>query len=225
MSSLSEKEDKYTSEPSRQDTLELLKDASPPVKDEQDWGETVPATDLTESVFKDSGNSMIGGGGFGDVYKGVWVDRPTTASTPSFIKSFNKFTHLYDKAVAIKVIRSLVAEGKLRDAVKRVSESFLWRRQLTVCGQRLAREIGLWQRLHHENILPLVGVSYNFGELPAPISLWQANGKFPCYMSGRNGLIPCRNCQIVPGSRSRRQSIRTFARGCSWISFLTWYVS
>ena len=85
--------------------------------EEEDWGKVALADDLSDNVFKD-GEIAVGGGGFGDVYKGRWVAKPS--STSSFINRFNNISHLYDKPVAIKVIRPLLAEGPLREAVKRV---------------------------------------------------------------------------------------------------------
>ena len=56
-----------------------------------------------------------------DGLRALISDPSATSASSSFMKSFNKLSHLYDKPVAIKVIRPLVADGPLRDAVKRVS--------------------------------------------------------------------------------------------------------
>ncbi|KZT31563.1 kinase-like protein [Sistotremastrum suecicum HHB10207 ss-3] len=66
---------------------------------------------------------------------------------------------LSKKTVAIKVIRPFLAEGKEREKFAR----------------RLNREIGIWQKLTHDNILPFIGIATNFGKLPSPISLWMPN--------------------------------------------------
>jgi hypothetical protein len=106
----------YVEEPELTEDGVLEEKELPHKVEEEDWGTVVPATDLSECVFKD-GIHPIGGGGFGDVYKGKWVDKPST--TLAFM--INKVSHHYEKPVAIKVIRPLVSAGAQRDAIKRVS--------------------------------------------------------------------------------------------------------
>jgi serine/threonine protein kinase len=38
------------------------------------------------------------------------------------------------------------------------------------------------KQLHHENILPLLGFSHNFGPLPAMVSPWIRNGSLTKYL-------------------------------------------
>jgi hypothetical protein len=90
-----------------------------PTPNEPDWGTEVQAEDLSAFVTK-VGRDAVGGGGFGDVYKGIWSQMDPNSN--SFMKKFRVLSHLNDKEVAIKVIRPLVPDGKHRDAVKRVSE-------------------------------------------------------------------------------------------------------
>ncbi|KAG1736340.1 kinase-like domain-containing protein [Suillus lakei] len=47
---------------------------------------------------------------------------------------------------------------------------------------RLIREITLWLKLEHKNIVPLWGVADGFGSLPAPISPWLENGALTGYL-------------------------------------------
>lgn len=111
---------------SSSEVAELVKDPPPTVEGEEDWSGRggSDATDLSDVVFKDPGDSLIGSGGFGEVYKGIWIDNPSSlSSTSSLLKSFDKLSHRYDKPVAIKVIRSLVAAGPKREAVIRVSKT------------------------------------------------------------------------------------------------------
>ncbi|KAJ8593070.1 kinase-like protein [Rhizopogon salebrosus TDB-379] len=58
-------------------------------------------------------------------------------------------------SVAVKVIKSHTAEEDLR---------------------RLRREVGIWARLVHENIVPLVGTTEQFGPFPSLVSLWFPHG-------------------------------------------------
>ncbi|KAJ8584512.1 kinase-like protein [Rhizopogon salebrosus TDB-379] len=57
--------------------------------------------------------------------------------------------------IAVKVIKSHITETDLR---------------------RLRREVGIWSRLVHENIVPLVGTTEKFGPLPSLVSLWFPHG-------------------------------------------------
>ncbi|KAG1765981.1 kinase-like domain-containing protein [Suillus placidus] len=54
--------------------------------------------------------------------------------------------------------------------------------QLTCVRQRLFREIKLWLKLAHENIVPLWGVTDGFGSLPALVSPWVENGSLTEYL-------------------------------------------
>jgi hypothetical protein len=47
---------------------------------------------------------------------------------------------------------------------------------------RLFREITLWLKLEHKNIVPLWGVADGFGSLPALVSPWLENGALTGYL-------------------------------------------
>ncbi|KAG1870694.1 kinase-like domain-containing protein [Suillus subalutaceus] len=47
---------------------------------------------------------------------------------------------------------------------------------------RLFREIKIWMRLEHENIVPFLGVTEGFGSLPALVSPWFKNGVLTEYL-------------------------------------------
>ena len=87
---------------------------------EEDWGELIDPTDVSETVFKDS-EIPFGGGEFGDVYKGRWVVRLTPSIPYNKFNKFNNISHLVNLPVAIKTVRPLIADGPDRDDVKRVS--------------------------------------------------------------------------------------------------------
>ncbi|KAI9570851.1 hypothetical protein HD554DRAFT_2002163, partial [Boletus coccyginus] len=40
------------------------------------------------------------------------------------------------------------------------------------------RELGIWRRLHHPNVVPFLGIAYRFGMRGAMslVSLWMPNG-------------------------------------------------
>ncbi|KAG1897318.1 kinase-like domain-containing protein [Suillus fuscotomentosus] len=68
--------------------------------------------------------------------------------------------------VAVKSIRIDVAGDDSRDRVT----------------QRLLSDFRARKQLHHENLLPLLGFSHEFGLLPAMISPWTHNGSLTTYL-------------------------------------------
>jgi serine/threonine protein kinase len=48
--------------------------------------------------------------------------------------------------------------------------------------QRIRREVNVWIRLSHDNILPLEGVTEGFGPLPALVTPWMENGSLNDYL-------------------------------------------
>ncbi|KAG8917266.1 hypothetical protein FRC02_003208, partial [Tulasnella sp. 418] len=50
-------------------------------------------------------------------------------------------------------------------------------------NQQLRCEVNIWSRLTHPNVVPLLGVSTLFDELPSLISPWYANGSLTSYLS------------------------------------------
>jgi hypothetical protein len=61
--------------------------------------------------------------------------------------------------------------------------------QLTWVHQRLFREIKLWLKLEHENIVPLWGVTDGFGSLPGLISPWVENGSLTGYLQHKHETL------------------------------------
>lgn len=54
---------------------------------------------------------------------------------------------------------------------------------------RLFREIKLWLKLEHKNIVPLLGVADGFGSLPALVSLWLENGALTGYIQREHKML------------------------------------
>ena len=65
--------------------------------------------------------------------------------------------------------------------------------------QRLRNEILVWQKLDHENILPLFGITYDFGR-DNPMGMvcpWIENGNLNGYLERRADLALCDRFRIV----------------------------
>lgn len=54
--------------------------------------------------------------------------------------------------------------------------------------QRLRRELNIWRRLNHENILPLCGVVSDFGPYPSMVCPWLECGNLNNYLERKNDL-------------------------------------
>ncbi|KAF9241777.1 kinase-like domain-containing protein, partial [Melanogaster broomeanus] len=52
----------------------------------------------------------------------------------------------------------------------------------------LCRELSIWARLHHENVLPFCGIAFGFGPLPAIVGPWAQNGTLGDYLARNPGL-------------------------------------
>ncbi|KAF9230162.1 kinase-like domain-containing protein, partial [Melanogaster broomeanus] len=52
--------------------------------------------------------------------------------------------------------------------------------------QRLRREIKVWLKLDHINVLPLFGTTMRFGQYPAMVCPWLENGALTSYLECRN---------------------------------------
>ena len=56
----------------------------------------------------------------------------------------------------------------------------------SICSfQKFRRELKIWGRLQHKNIVPLLGVVSGFGPLPSTVSPWFRNGSLSRYMVDR----------------------------------------
>lgn len=97
--------------------------------------------DLTGKIVQQS-KFAEGMGGFADVYKALWGS----------------------EYVAVKVLRSQSTEEGDRRKKEKVSQSLLFKYSYqSIPIQRLRRELRVWARLEHRNILPLYGVTSDFG--------------------------------------------------------------
>ncbi|KAG2147392.1 kinase-like protein, partial [Suillus bovinus] len=55
--------------------------------------------------------------------------------------------------------------------------------------QRLRRELIIWRKLVHDNILPLYGVALGFGPFAAMVCPWAKNGSLTTYLESHQDLV------------------------------------
>jgi hypothetical protein len=70
----------------------------------------------------------------------------------------------------------------------------------TVTWQKLHKEILVWHRLRHENILPLLGITFDFGRdnPTGMVCPWLDNGNLNNYLSRGGAAVPmCDKFKIV----------------------------
>ncbi|KAJ7159609.1 hypothetical protein C8R46DRAFT_1194899, partial [Mycena filopes] len=91
-------------------------------------------------------------GGFANVYKGTWE----VASKGLKVEQWERRT------VAVKVFLDRKSEG-------------------LVFERKLRREVAVWHRLNHANIVPLLGITYDFGTSLSMVSPWLGNGTLHTY--------------------------------------------
>ncbi|KAJ8590698.1 kinase-like protein [Rhizopogon salebrosus TDB-379] len=68
--------------------------------------------------------------------------------------------------VAVKCVRIDISDDRFRETVKK----------------RLMDDFSKWKQLQHEHILPLCGITHNFGPVPAIVSPWMDNGSLSTYL-------------------------------------------
>lgn len=94
----------------------------------------------------------------------------------------------HERRVAIKVLRSRVDNPEMEEKVK----------------LRLWRELNMWKKLDHPNILPLLGVVSDFGRYDAMICPWLYNGSVTKYMERCGDLLSMTDrlqllCEVAEG--------------------------
>ncbi|KIK81469.1 hypothetical protein PAXRUDRAFT_832838 [Paxillus rubicundulus Ve08.2h10] len=81
------------------------------------------------------------------------------------------------REVAVKSIRSHTLDGD----------------DMHKMGKKLRRELKVWARLQHENILPLLGVATGFGRFTALVCPWMDNGTLTSYLEHNREQLSLRN--------------------------------
>jgi len=131
--------------------------------------------DLTGQIYRE-GDYPIASGGFGDVWRCRW-NLPITSSRGSTV------INLDNLQVAVKTIRTF----------HDIDTRFI---------KRLRREVKIWARLHHEHILPLLGLVRDFGSVPGLVSPWMDNGTLVSFLQLSNALTRYERFRLVSILRS-----------------------
>ncbi|KAJ3517678.1 hypothetical protein NLJ89_g352 [Agrocybe chaxingu] len=113
--------------------------------------------DLTKYVTTVSAYA-VAQGGLSDIYKGEWYKRDPEDGGEKVV------------VVAIKLLRILTKKDQ--DGLR--------------ARKRLNREVYVWHRLEHPNIIKLFGTSYHMSGRPAMVMQWYENGSAAEYLSKKN---------------------------------------
>lgn len=76
------------------------------------------------------------------------------------------------------------------------------------------RESKIWRRLNHPNILPLIGLAYDFGPIPCIITPWMSEGVLTDFIHRNHSQLTPERRFIIVGSLSQRLD-RIYALPCS----------
>ncbi|KAG6379364.1 kinase-like domain-containing protein [Boletus reticuloceps] len=117
---------------------------------------TVP--NISHKIIKSEEQSCEGGA-FSDVYK-----RKSNCGAGSLVE------------VAVKSFRFLCTMGE--------TENDNYESTDVKAQEMIQRELGIWRRLEHPNIVPFLGVAYGFGRQGhvSLVSLWMANGSLQSFL-------------------------------------------
>lgn len=128
------------------------------------------AVDLTNSVQRLNKDHQSTGG-FANVHRCKLHVRDIDTSVQRLVSpyQFSSITSCDD--VAVKEIKF----GENPDVLKIINQLF--------------REIKLWLKLEHENIVPLLGVTDGFSSLPALVSPWFQNGTLTGYLQRKHKML------------------------------------
>ena len=114
---------------------------------------------------KKLGNYPVGGGGFGDVWKGE-IDGQLVCL--KVVKAY--FTSDVQQLLKVRVLLPSTRRGMYTDYLLRM--------------QDYMREAIVWQQLRHPNLLPFLGMYYleSTGDRLALVSPWMDRGNLPQYL-------------------------------------------
>lgn len=89
----------------------------------------------------------------------------------------------------MKAIRVQGSDVKDREKKSRVNRQRPLRYCNLILAQRLCREAQIWATLEDAHILPLLGLTWGFGPLPALVCPWVENGPLNHYLELNHGRL------------------------------------
>lgn len=101
--------------------------------------------------------------------------------------------------VAVKVMRTNLTGGQKETEIKVPSCALL----MPPCSlidhrpQIICRELKVWVKLEHECVLPLYGISFDFGRFPAMVCPWLEGGTLGKYIESHEDLPLHTRLQLV----------------------------
>jgi len=107
--------------------------------------------------------------------------------------------------VAIKVLRSSSENEQAKNVAIKVLRSSSENEQAKKkLNKKLRRELRVWQRLHHENVVPLFGVTSNFGPYTSMVCPWMENGTLNSYLEKTGNTLRLSDrfrilCEVAAG--------------------------
>ncbi|KIJ67424.1 hypothetical protein HYDPIDRAFT_108191, partial [Hydnomerulius pinastri MD-312] len=127
-----------------------------------EWLSGIP--NLTGRVCKLS-EHPVAFGGFSDIWS-CTLDRRSSVMVFHREEEDDRDHRSVNPAVAVKAVRIHADGGE--DIAKKC--------------KRVTRELEVWKRLKHSNILPLYGVTFGFGPLPAMVCPWMDHGTITTHL-------------------------------------------
>ncbi len=88
--------------------------------------------------------------------------------------------------VAVKVLRGKLFDGQREERMKRVRIFMLiFYTLIEIVPQRLRRELRVWQKLDHENVIPLYGKCMDYGHYASLVCPWFDRGSLRHHLDTR----------------------------------------
>jgi serine/threonine protein kinase len=147
--------------------------------------------DLTERITRKT-EYYTAFGGFGE----VWPCMLQTGAKEIVVRPSrtDDHHHLRYFQVAVKVIRLEGAGVNEKVMCNIMTPIYV----LTCCAiQALRLELGTWKRLHHANILPLLGTTRGFAPYISMVSPWLENGSLMDYLLEHQDMTLAERLRIV----------------------------
>ncbi|KAG1741463.1 kinase-like domain-containing protein [Suillus paluster] len=99
-------------------------------------------------------------------------------------------------------------EGDVKVAIKAIRPLSTNAAELTELSQILRRELGIWKRLGHPNILNLIGTAQKFGPLVASVAPWMVDGTLTSFLKEKRDTLKLRD---------RLRLLRDIAEGLDYL--------